>query len=307
MSVIIIDANKINYSELEYTHSRFRNDKIEEELEDIMEVISTPDILTGMEMIVEKCNFDKDELIYTTIIYESQDEIYYMIHTVDDNDIINEINKVGIYLSRDKYKITGKIGILKEKIIGGETKYDIISKENIYDIYCKTFIHRGVIIDDNKIDEIRYIHNPMDWIKPDEASGIRFIEYEIFDKILMMFIELKPKKDTINELASVIYGKKVNGRVMFALRRKGEDLREIRHIYEDLSIDIVNKMLCVLSVNPDELRKDSEEAMKAYNFYTIIKKRYEIYKFKYGTNYQTETLKKISGSKSINEQVCEPK
>lgn len=304
MNIGIIDSNVINYSETDHTHTRLKRDNLEEDIEEYITFTKASDSIDAMQLIIEKCKFSPEELIYTTIIYETPKYIYYMIHTVDDNNQKKDINKIAIYLSRDLYRITGSVGILKEEIkTNNDNVMGNLYLNDMLDIYVNCFVHKGVIIDNNngEINEIKFIFNPIDWYNIEEASNIKFIEYEIFDKILMMFIEIKPKNNIINEKASIIYGKKVNGKVIFALRRKNEDIKQTKYIYEDLTKDLAEKLLYILSTKQENIKESEEEIkkMKVYNFYTVLENRYNKYVKKYGYTYSL--LEKIKDQISAND------
>jgi len=307
MNVAIIQENQINYTENNLTHSNFKRDKIEEDIEEYIKFIQVKDSQNAMETIIEECNFDPNDLIYTTVILESAKYRYYMIHLVDDNNCKNNLNKIGIYLSRKQFRIYGSIGIIKEEIKGIDIHLSKINLDEIIDVYIKCFVHTGAIIDNKNTSDIKYIFNPIDWLKVEEANNVKFIEFEVFDRILMMFIELKPKNDIINEKASIIFGKKINGKVIFALRRKNEDIKQTDYIYEEINKDTIEKLIRILTVKQDEIKETDKEKnnMKIYNFYTIIEFRHNKYVNKYGNRYDpSNNIKKIINQSSVNEEAC---
>ncbi len=303
MNIAIINTNDLNYSELDKTHSRLKKDYLEDDIEEYIQFVNVENPHDAMENIIKLCNFDHEELIHTTIISESSKYIYYMIHTIDDKGDKQYLNKIAMYLTNNVYRITGNIGIIKEEIhINGFTELSKISFNNILDIFSDRFVHKCIIINNNQVDEIKYIFNPIDWINANEASNYKFIEYELFDKIMMMFIELNPINDVINEKASILYGKKVNGKAIFALRSKPNDIKHTEFAYENLSVDMIEKLLSILSVDHGEFKESDEEKniMKVYNFHTVLEKRYSKYINKYGKGYSTKLLLNIKNDISTN-------
>lgn len=300
-SVAIINPNNIHYSELDKTHHRLSYDKLKEDIEDEIEIFQVNDARDGMEKIVEICKFDPDELIHTTMIYETENSIYYLIHTIDDKNEHENVNKIGIYLTKEQFRITGSVGIYKEELELDEAKVGNISNiDEIIKIYHQCFIHKACIINTKgEINEIKYIHNPIDWKRPDEANNIKFLEYEIFDKIMMVFIKLKPDKNELNEKASIIYRGRIVDDVIFALRRKPEDVKQVEFIYESITKELINKILMILSVEQDELQNNKES--KIYNFYTIVEQRYKTFVRKYGNKYNKQYLEKYKNMKILNE------
>lgn len=305
MKVAVIKHNDINYSESDKTHSRFKKEYLEEDIEDYVDFVPFLDSYDAMEKIIESCGFDKEQLINTTVIYESAKSIFYMIHIIDDKNENKNINKIAMYLTKNLFRITGSVGIMKEEILSnGCTNISNITFNELLDVYNDCLVHKCVIIDEKgSIDEVKYIFNPIDWLKVEESKNYKFIEYEIFDKMLMMFIEIQPANNILNEKATILYGKKIHGKVIFALRTKPVDIKEINFIYENLYKNTVEKLISVLSVQQDELKEtdDEKKNMKVYNFYTVLEKRYLKYITKYSNGYLLDILNKIQNNISINE------
>lgn len=280
MNFVIIEPNQINYSDLEKNHTRFKKEILEEDIEDFINIYEAKNSYEGMQSIIEKCGFNHEELLHTTIVYESHKYVYYMIHNVNDkNDKTTNINKIAIYLSKNRFKIYGSVGIIKEEIKpNGDTVISSMNINEILDIYYSNLVFKGIKIDEKGvIDEFKYILNPIDWMKPEESLNYKFFEYEIFDKIIMIFIELRPKNDIFNEKASILLSKKVNGTVYVALRTKIDDIKQIEHVYENLDKSIAEKLIYVLSVNQDDIKESEHERkkMKIVCFHTILEKRYK--------------------------------
>lgn len=279
MNYIIIQPNNINYCELDKKHSRLNKKLLEEDIEEYVKIYDAKDSYDGMQYIIEKCEFKPDELIYNTIISISSKYIYYMTHTIEDNNKSNkDINKIAIYLSKNKYKITGSVGIIKEEILTYcKTKISLIKFDEMLDIYYNNLVYTGIrIVENGDISEFKYILNPIDWMKPEETQNYKFIEFTIFDKVIMIFIELKPKNDIINEKASILYNKKINGTVYISMRETINDIKQTDFIYENLDINTINKLINVLSVNQEDIKETEAELknMSIVNFYTILDKRY---------------------------------
>lgn len=278
MNYVIIEANKLNYSDFDKNITRFKKDNLEEDIEDYVQIFDADDSYEGMQCIIEKCKFDNKDLLHTTIIYESSNCVYYMIHNIDN--VTNNINKIAMYLTKNRFNIYGSVGIIKEQIINNNTIISKIKFNDILEIYHNSLVFKGIKISEkNIIDEFTYILNPIDWMKPDDSQNFKFFEYEIFDKILMVFIELYPKNDIFNYNGSVLLQKKTNGTVYVALRTKIDDIKQIENIYENLDKTLMDKLIAILSVNQDEIKENDSEKnnMKIMNFYTILEKRYNNY------------------------------
>jgi len=280
MNYIIIEPNQIHYSDMEKTHSRFSKTSLEEDIEDFIQIFSDNNAYDGMQSIVEKCKFSSDDLIHTTVIQETCKYVYYMIHTVnDDNNSSHNINRIAMYLARNKFKIYGSVGIIKEEVLSsGDTAICQMKLSEILQIYQDCLTFTGVKIDENgDVNEIKYILNPIDWLKPEQCSNYKFFEFEIFDKIMMVFIEMIPKNDIFNVKASTILSKKVHGTVFVALRAKIDDIKQIDHIYENLDKETISKLISILQVDQNDVNESANEKqkMKIMNFHIIIDKRYK--------------------------------
>lgn len=302
--VATISANTLTYSETDKTHARFEYNRVEEDIEDYIEFYNTTDAQDAMQKIIEKCEFSTDDMIHTTVIKETKDTIYYMIHTIDDQHEKTNLNKLAMHMTYGKMRIAGSVGIYKEQInYTNNVTLSSVTMKELVEIVRSFFVHCGVIIDvDGKINEFNYIFNPIDWIKEHDSKNLRFIEFEIFDKIIIMFIELQPVHDSLNEKASIVHGNNVHGKTIFAMRQKPTDIKQCEYEYTDMRIETIDKLISVLSTSQNELKETEEDKtnIKIVNFYTILENRYLRYVSKYGNGYSTKLLKTIFDKPSVN-------
>lgn len=283
MSYAILENNTINYSDLDKTRTRLNRDNLLDDIEDYINIYKCVDMMTTMEEIIIKCKFDPEDVINTTIIKETQNSVFYMVHTVDDTNQNYDINRIAMTLSKNVFRITGSVGIIKEtyEYSNNETYYSTVALTDILDIYQKNLVFDGIKLNhDGCMDIIQYIYNPIDWLKPNESLNFKFTEFEIFGKIVMVFIELKPTIDSYNPLASILLGKKVHGYVIIALRDKIDDIKINEHKYESLDKQIIDKIIYVLkycSQNEDSECHNigtSNKVLKIDNFYTRLNDKY---------------------------------
>lgn len=270
MSYAIIDENTINYSEIDKTHGRFKIDNLMDDIEDFIHVHNCTDITTAMEDIILKCNFDPDDIINTTIIKESENFVYYMIHTIDDNTKKKDINGIAMILSKKLFRITGSVGIIKESFncSSNSNSFSPVSMQNILDIYHKNLVFDAVKINhDGSFDVVNYIYNPIDWTKPEESLNYKFVEFELFGKIIMVFIELNPKNNFKNETASTLLGKNIYGHVIVSMRDKIDDILIVDNRYESIDTSVLKK---IIYISKYQGTPHENVTLKIDNFYTKL-------------------------------------
>lgn len=297
MSYAIIDINNINYSEMDKTHGRLNINNLMDDIEDYINVHNCKDTMTAMEDIIIKCNFCPDDIINTTIIKESENSVYYMIHTIDSENKNTNINGIGMILSKKLFRITGSVGIIKESFdcSSNLNSFSAVSIQNILDIYHKNLVFDAIKINhDESMDIINYIHNPIDWLKPEESLNYKFLEFELFGKIIMIFLELAPKYDSQNKIASILLGKNIHGHVIISMRDKIDDIMIIDNKYESLDMDTLKKIIYISKYQNFDA---TGTVFKIDNFYTKLWNQCKILR-----STKNKILKQISdGQQSFNE------
>jgi hypothetical protein len=218
-----------------------------------------------------------------------------------NNKIINyKLNGISNILCNNKYKIYGKSVIVKYKINSDLIlTMESLNFRELLDVFINKKIHKGVIINTNKeLKDVDYVGFPLSWLYPELQNNYKYYELDIFDKIFMFYIEIKPEINEINELASLLYGSLVKGRVFIAIREKPTDVRMMQYMYYNITSEYINKLLCLfedknLEYNIEPYYHDNKNN-KYEGFYNFINKLYYSQDKKLIEkkiiNYETESL-----------------
>ena len=307
--IAIIRPNRLTYTQNDYTHSRFSKENIENDIEDYIDFKEIKDEPTEIIMSIGTIINLREELIcYTTRCHEDSKYIYELCHKEDPNE---QINNIGIRLAQSKYRVTGNSVLIKSKILpNNTTELCTITLDEIVDIFRGFVIHTGVIIESNGLlTEYKYIYSPIDWKKQEEVQNIRYYEYNCFNLVVMMFIEVNTDK-TINEKASIIAGETVTGKVLLALRHKPDDIRDQDINYCELIKDTAEKLISIMSVNKAKLDTSIYETLEKIEgrkqtdgFFITLRDKYLVYTQLYKNDiFSRELLDTHNRSTSLNEK-----
>lgn len=296
-TIAIIKPNHIKYTDLDMNYTRLTKEKLLDDIENSVEFITVSDKEELFTIFSKYLNFKDNEWGDTIKWYDDHQYIYEICFNDDYYKKKNNINNIAQYLTNNFLRITDNVLLLKTKVeLDGSYSNCNVTLNDIIDIYYKKFIHKEILIKYNgEINEVNYMINPIDHIKPDCISNFRYNEIQLHDKIMMVFFELKPSNDLPNEKASIIHGKKTNGNVIIALRNKEEDMTQIEHVYVDFTKDLFEKLLSVLSVKKNELVDTHDES-----FYQLLNNKYNNYKNKFGNSYLLEIYNNMKNDESIN-------
>lgn len=306
ISIAIIRPNKITYSTMDMTHSRFTKEKLLEDLEDYVEIVNVDGLENMMEKIVEVLKLTPDITAHTTTCKEDNNYIYQMCHLIDESKTYQQ-NNICIRLANSLYRVIGDVVLMKSKVLSdGKTVPCNITEDDVVELYQECLIKKCVrILPDGTVDDVSYIFNPIDWLSPDKLANIRFHEVDFSDKVMMFFVELTPENNTVNTKASILYGKQIFGNVVVAMRQKQEDIKHTEFEYYSLDNKTMNKIVSVMSVPNDILKIQTPETKSnqiVNNFHTILEKKYSLYKSKYTKDdYSLELFNQFDTTKSVNQ------
>lgn len=291
----IISTNDIKYVDSDKVASRFEKDELESVLEDYIKFEYNNDTL--LDQISEIVQATENCHGSTYLCHEDESYRYELCYAIDDYN--KNKNGIGTILCDNRCKITNNAIVLKYKINTNEPKLVDITLNDIIYIFRSKNIHKGIKIDvDSSVDEFQYFFNPLDWKKYDTINNIKFHEFKIYDKILMFFIELKPEKDQLNEISSMVYGKKILGTVYAALRLNNDDMTHV-NVYCDIDKVTFKKLIDVMLEYNFGSSPKLADFTENNNFYIIINDEFNKYKKNYDIN--KEKFSKILSSKSLNE------
>lgn len=332
-SVIVIEPNRINYSEFDMNFNRLSFDKLKDDIYYFSELMFCNSPNNMMELIINKLNLNNDESLITSTIYEDDKYIYQICHKdcfysdkfskMDKN----RINNIGNYLLRNNYISYDNVVVLKAEILSsGETINRNLSIDELTHIFRKLFVHKSVKIDTNsKMIDFEFINNPTEFIINNnqlnnkfnnnidyQLNNWKFIETQIYDKIFSLFVQIKPDNNYINYYASLLYGSRINGDVIISMRLIPENMKEY-YEYVDIDSSLLYKLICLISSDNSLPKIDIKENLSLQNnfnsiklinnFYTQIIYKYNFYKSKNGDNVNTNKLKNFENISSINDNI----
>lgn len=254
MNIAIIEPNDVSYSEHNMMHQTFTYEKVEDLLTDHIEFKKVNDHDDMMKVIIAQVvNNDPDFPIHTAIVSNVLDELYMMCHIYPTKEIYEEFkaikaqfNGIASYLTDMNLKLYQKAVIFKINTKNNQNKLESISMGEIVNLFTSKFVHKGVLLNlDGTLDELKFIFNPVDWIGPNEVSNYMYNEIELLGKVFMLFADTKSNVENRN--ASVIFGQKINGRVILAMRDKYVDMNETTIHYTDLDCPTARKLIKLCS------------------------------------------------------------
>jgi hypothetical protein len=226
-----------------------KKNKIYEDLYEILEdeelIMDNPQHKTSIKYKIEKLiksylenkvsisnNFETSEQnleeIMLSITTNSEDEQGNTLLMFANSNYMYEVifmEKLGIEISDDELNqlvsisnvelspIYGNCAIVKTSYRDGELKQSIIKIEDLIDLFTHNFYHMGVMINpDNSMQEIEFTGE-----NPNLVIGGNFkmlSPLNLFGLTLVGYLE---KGETINKLATKIYGNEIKGRFYLAV------------------------------------------------------------------------------------------
>jgi hypothetical protein len=293
--VCIIDTNNVSFTQNDNIISKFTLDDIEDYLEEYLSIKNIKDNENFIETIINEININQEVMIHTTNFYQTNNLVYQMYHISTYNyentkDIDNQIklkkrNGIANILLDSEYNVYGKVIISKVKInLDNSLSYLDMSIKDMYEVFRNKKIQKGLLVNvDNSIEEIEFINHPLSWIDIKKGFNYKFYEIQIFDKILMFFIQIEPEKNTYNKLASELFKGEnpINGNVFIAIRNKITDARFTENTYINFDKELFYKLRELML--QEDFEKNQEpygydtESLKYENFYTLTNSIYSNY------------------------------
>lgn len=319
--ICVIKPNKITFTE-EQLVNNFNKNTIYETNKNYINFIDTTDDDLMIEVIkyleLENFKYKNSITIETTTVYEDENFKYDMCHlsTYDNIDMFdsqngnskqfkelcNRINKelenrgknslAGI-LHRNQFNTFGNAVIIKMDINNNKITNSDFNIDNFNNLVNSNLFYNGVRINvnnngENSIENFIYVKSPLEIINPDKILNYRYHEIDLSSRILMIFIELKPEINIKNKIGSMFFNNPVVGNVIFALRKRNQDIRFDHHLFIDLNNSLLEKISVIYNYNTDNYELQKEDGTKDYvngvvkdgkyiNFYTNINQKYNEY------------------------------
>jgi hypothetical protein len=302
--IAIIKPNKFQLAESDLCFARLNTDRLHSELEKYIQITEVDGQEDMINKIVEHLELTPEILAYTDPCFDTCDYSYKICYTME-NRTENNLNGIATYLLGENIAICGTAIVIKTYINSDNTcASKSLSLDETIDVLASKFIHKGIVITPSgSVDETKYIYNPVDWISPSDITNIINYEVSILDKVLMIFIELNPRDNKINEKASVLHGTSaINGRVVLGLKQSSDNQH---YQYIDLDKTTLDKLVQVFSnenqtrtMTSDEDVNDKVVDNQKYinNFYRIIHNRF----LKLNNDAIPSVFNNIKDSQSLN-------
>ncbi len=187
-------------------------------------------------------------------LYENYDNLYagYYIDLTEIHDQQNaQFNKFAVQITSQN--VTSALVIVKKKInfevISNNVKtyilMDTLSQHELVNVIENIFVKEGIVIDTNgTMTSYKYIVNPLEHQilhENDYENYYVYHEFEVYTHIMIVIAQIKEINGILNETATLLSGKPVNGTVYVAMYKK-PDYNETPP-YVGISVPILNKIL----------------------------------------------------------------
>jgi hypothetical protein len=199
-----------------------------------------------------------------------------------DNKILeilkDRINKFGSQLT--SHNVVGDLVIVKMKL-----EYEIKDRNiscrmvpqntSIYEInqmIRKIFIKEGLSVGDNgEITTYKYVMNPLEPMMlndPKYEEHLRYHEYEFYNVVLKVIVDLRDEDKPINESMSWLCGKVVKGMVRIGMYKKPEFNEQPP--YHTITADLFKKIVMLKQINQNIGVGVNRSPNEYMNLYKIV-------------------------------------
>jgi hypothetical protein len=151
----------------------------------------------------------------TVLVFADSENMYELFHMEDlrnkySDEYLNELSSISnIHL----LPIYWGCGIFKSSYSSGVIKPELITIEDLANIFIKNYYHKGVLINnDNKLLEIEFTGED-----PLKVIGINFKQSNIINIMGFNFMPFIESGNELNIIATKILGKEVKGRMFIYL------------------------------------------------------------------------------------------
>lgn len=313
--VCIIQPNEISYTDIMQI-SRFTYDILEDEIEDFIEFRSVENTESFINLIQTEISPPEGAIINTTNVYETIDYVYQMCYISPYNEEFKELNEkiirkqkngIGKIFVNKELDVYSKVIITKSRVTPDNNIIeDSINFKDIINIFRKKMVQIGVLIKPNgNLEEREYASFPL-FSFSKSVDTYKYFEIEFCNRIFMFFVELEPKENVFNEIASVLYGKStpLHGDVFVAIRNKPTDLRIIEQTFSDITSDLVTKLVKLIyhtefsrTYEPEFFNHETQKYQNFYNYIEGLYLKSNLTKPKQVFTYNPPTLNEIAKNK----------
>lgn len=154
----------------------------------------------------------------TILMFADDNNMYELFHMEDltKSHPDDELNEYGSISNIHLQPVYWACGIFKTNYSNGIVKGEIISKQDIINLFLQNYYHKGVMINtDSSMLELEFTGE-----EPLKTIGNNFVNSSTIDIIgfnVITWIEKNPLPNKINEIGTKLLGKEVYGRLFVTL------------------------------------------------------------------------------------------
>lgn len=208
----------------------------------------------------------------TVLMFADQDNMYELFHLEDLKNKIpdSELNELGSISNIHLIPVYWGCGIFKSNYSNGLIKPDIITKQDLINIFTQNYYHIGVMIGiNNSMVEIEFTGED-----PYKVIGTGFVQKNVTNVIGFNFVPYVENGNEINIKASEIFGIEMKGRVFISLLCPTSNKK-----FWNINIKTIENILKIIENNTlfDKIQNevDNHISDKDINPFYLLKKTLE--------------------------------
>jgi hypothetical protein len=267
-----------------FSFKKIKDDGLEFSL---VEMKNKEDIFDNIGLYIQP---NDKSIMNITDLYYDKDYVYQAIYKSCTDNKISTYNGLGSQLTRSQ-SVDGSMILIKRLIISEEQSYVDFIFDDLYKLIKHTFVHNAVIINPNdKIEDFPYMNDVLESVvnNPETYETIRYHEYKFLDYVMVFYcnISVEQTSENLNKIASMIYRKKIYGKVFITLLDNNDEHPQHLDLNEDLIMQIYHLHAIEKEIDHEKYKKSfdlqNQEKFPQINydpnFFSIIHKEFQKYK-----------------------------
>jgi hypothetical protein len=267
-----------------FSFKKIKDDGLEYSL---IEMKNKEDIFDNIGLYI---NPNDKSIMNITDLYYDNDYVYQAIYKSCTDTKIPTYNGLGSQLTRSQ-SVDGSMILIKRLIITHEHLYVDFTFDDLYKLIKHTFVHNAIIVNPNdKIEDFPYMNDVLESVvnNPETYETIRYHEYKFLDYFMVFYcnISVEQTPENLNKIASIIYRKKIYGKVFISLLDNNDEHPQHLDINEDLIMQIYHLHAIEKEIDHEKYKKafdlQNQENFPQINydpnFFSIINKEFQKYK-----------------------------
>jgi hypothetical protein len=300
-TIAILDIHD-GYGDETWFYENFTYSKLSDELKEYIHFIKIKSI-NEIFNLFNVIGITPDKLVGIADVDYNESYVYQTIYTQTDKVTDTNFNKLGTQILRD-INVCGKMILIKRSLT--DESYVDFTLSDFIMLVRNVFVRDAIQIDSKgNCKPITYINDVLEaQIYKDTYENIRYYEHKLLDYTLTFYVNKSEvqTEENLNLMATVIYGKKIYGKVTITLldyqdehprciNLTEKNIKEIFHLYKNkITIDRnrYTKKISMDDINLDntlEITSDDRNIIKGFpnitlnpNFFSIISAEYYRYK-----------------------------